>query len=490
MTEIITGPSGYFAQQQQQPDLVGNLSHLLALKQQQTLAPLQAQAAQQQVQLGGLQIQTEQQNMEARKALNEAYAGAISKNGDGTTSFDEGKLRDSLMSGPAAFKTPEVVQGLAAMKKAQIELQDSAIGLQTKQQDMLGNAAKAVQASNYNPAVAHAILDQFPPSPQTQQVRAQIDNPQMLKQWVDTQVAQSPNQQKMQNEKDVAGIRAGASPDVREMNDFIAKNPGKGPLDYQQYKANQQVENEIRKETDPRVMNARAALASREAVQKQSLSQGDPAAAAQLLVNGDATLSELKARGSTPEFISRTLFEARKLSGGKYNAQEAEANFNVAKSQANTAFFGSAKSLTDKGGTLDQLAETAKKIPQNQIPAFNSIEDWAKAAAGSGPLAEYAARVLGVADDYAKVMGGGVGSDASRLSAANLISAKLSKEGREGALAGIRGSVNSQINGRIGKNPVLQRMYGDVQSATQGGNQPSGGPVKITLPSGKTIQID
>jgi hypothetical protein len=65
MTEIITGPSGYFAQQQQQPDQIGNLSHLLALKQQQTLAPLQAQAAQQQVQLGGLQIQTEQQDMEA-----------------------------------------------------------------------------------------------------------------------------------------------------------------------------------------------------------------------------------------------------------------------------------------------------------------------------------------------------------------------------------------------------------------------------------------
>jgi len=194
--------------------------------------------------------------------------------------------------------------------------------------------------------------------------------------------------------------------------------------------------------------------------QRQALSQGDPRAAAQLLVDGDATLSELKSRGATPEFIAKTLYNAKQLSKGQYNAQAADAQFKVAQSPQQVQFFGSAKSLTDKGGTLDQLAETAKKIPQHQIPVFNSLDDWAKAAAGSGPLAQYAAQVLGVADDYAKVMGGGVGSDASRLSAANLISAKLSKEGREGAIAGIRGSVNSQTRSRIGDNQVLMRMYG------------------------------
>ena len=195
--------------------------------------------------------------------------------------------------------------------------------------------------------------------------------------------------------------------------------------------------------------------------QKQALSQGDPQAAGQLLVDGDATLSELKSRGATPDFIARSLFAAKQISGGKYNAQAAEAQFDVAKSPANVAFFGSAKSLVNPGGTLDQLMETARKIPNNQFPIFNTLEDWTKEAAGSGPLAEYAARVLGVADDYSKVMGGGQGSDSSRLQAANLISKKLSTEGREGAVAGIRGSVNSQIESRIGKNPTLQRMYGD-----------------------------
>ena len=222
--------------------------------------------------------------------------------------------------------------------------------------------------------------------------------------------------------------------------------------------------------------------------QKQALSQGDPNAAGQLLVGGDATLSELKARGATPDFIARTLFAAKQQSGGKYNAQEAEANFNVAKSQANTAFFGSAKSLTDKGGTLDQLLEAAKDIPHGQIPVFNSVADAMKAASGSGPLAKYAAVALAVSDDAAKVQGGGTGSDTSRLQNLNLIPANASNEARAGAVQGIRGGVNSQINSRIGNNPVMKRMYGDA-----GGGTPQAGsasPVATHVYNPATGQIE
>jgi hypothetical protein len=208
------------------------------------------------------------------------------------------------------------------------------------------------------------------------------------------------------------------------------------------------------------------------AAQRQALSQGDPNAAGKLLVNGDATLSELKARGSTPEFIAKTLQAAHQLSGGQYNAQQADAQFQVAKSPANVAFFGSAKSLTDKGGTLDQLAQTAKTIPDNQIPVFNSVADWEKAATGSGPIAKYASQALGVADDYSKVMGGGQGSDTSRLQALNLIGAKLSPAQRAGAIEGIRGAVGSQVQSRVGSNPVLQRMYGAQQPNQSGGTDP------------------
>jgi hypothetical protein len=210
--------------------------------------------------------------------------------------------------------------------------------------------------------------------------------------------------------------------------------------------------------------------------QRQALSQGDPNAAGQLLVDGDATLSQLKARGSTPEFIQSALNAAKRISGGKYNAQEAEANFKVAESPAQLAFFGSAKSLTDPGGTLDQLAETGKQLPGGKFPAFNKLADWEKAATGTGPIAQYAAEALGYADDYAKVVGGGVGTDTARQAALDLLPKNASPEARAAALQGIRGTVHSQMKSRIGKNPVLQRMYGE-ENATNGGSADA--PAKI-----------
>jgi hypothetical protein len=175
----------------------------------------------------------------------------------------------------------------------------------------------------------------------------------------------------------------------------------------------------------------------------------------------------LKARGATPDFIEKTLSAAHQMSGGKYNAQAADAQFSVAKSPANVAFFGSAKSLTDKGGTLDQLAAAGKAIPGGLIPAFNSIADWERASTGNGPIAKYAAIALGVADDYSKVMGSGNGSDASRSQALQLIGAKQSPAQRAASIEGIGSAVRSQTNSRIGNNSVMGRMYGSGESQQQ-----------------------
>jgi hypothetical protein len=217
---------------------------------------------------------------------------------------------------------------------------------------------------------------------------------------------------------------------------------------------------------------------------KQAIQDGDPQSAAQLLINGDIAPSQIIS-SRKPEFAQQAFQAAHNLSGGQWNAQSAEANFKVASSPANVGFFGSARSLTDKGGTLDQLANVAKDIPQNRIPAFNSIADWENAATGSGPIAKYASLALGVADDYAKVMGGGQGSDTARTQALKLISANQSTEQRSASLDGIRGAVQSQTNSRIGNNSVLQRMYG----AGGGTTAPKIGDVK-TFPNGKQGKWD
>lgn len=204
----------------------------------------------------------------------------------------------------------------------------------------------------------------------------------------------------------------------------------------------------------------------------QAIQDGDPNAAAKLLVSGTVAPAQIIS-SRKPEFAQKAFTAAQQMQPG-WNAQKADADFKVASSPAQVAFFGSAKSLTDPGGTLDQLKAAGNDIPGGKIPVFNSIADAIKASTGSGPIAKYASIALGVADDYSKVMGGGQGSDASRTQALQLVSAKQSPEMREGSIEGIRGSVGSQANSRIGNNAVLQKMYGG--SVTNTGAPPAKTP--------------
>lgn len=208
----------------------------------------------------------------------------------------------------------------------------------------------------------------------------------------------------------------------------------------------------------------------------QAIQDGDPVAAARLLVNGTVAPSQIIS-SRKPEFAQKAFTAAAQMQPG-WDARKSEADFKVANSPAQVAFFGSAKSLTDPGGTLDQLKAAGDDIPGGKIPVFNSIADAIKASTGSGPIAKYASVALGVADDYSKVMGGGQGSDTSRTQALQLISAKQSPEARAASIEGIRGAVGSQMNSRIGNNAVMQKMYGGGGSVTK---TPSGPPPGATM---------
>lgn len=453
-------------QLQMYAQLMGIQNSQQELQQRQQLAPLQLQQAQQQVQTG-------QQDIAARQALNAAYSGAITKDESGNPTIDENKLAQGLAQGPAAYKTPEVMKGIVDFHKSRVDLQSSMTKLQSEQSDMLGSAASAVKAAGYDPALAHSLLDSLPQSPQLNQIRQQIDNPGALRQMIDTAIQNSPKQRELMTSQQQADARTLTSQTEQKKvqasmdptSSLYAPTPAAVAMGTAPGAAQIQA-GEVRQAAVKAGAEESARMPGELALarQKQVLSQGDPQAAGQLLVNHDATLSELKSRGATPDFIEQALNAAHQLSGGKYNAQQADAEFQVAKSPANVGFFGSAGSLLDKGGTLDQLAAAAKDLPGGSFPALNNIADWEKRATGSGPIAKYASLALGVADDYSKVMGGGQGSDTSRLAALNLVGASQSPEQRAGSIDGIRGAVSSQKISRIGKNPVLLRMYGDAGS--------------------------
>ena len=492
---------------QQQENPVDQYARLMQIKQQMANAPLQTQALQNQVQAGNLENQKAQIQLKDQQAMNAAMQQWAQPKSPAATPQTTSTLprASALPSGaatPSATPAPSslpnyddlidlakkngasfsAIQGLQssvlAMKEkastiAKDDAQtgnDNANAMKTKN-GMIIDAMSGVMnlpdqqivpglMSAAQELAAKGILD--PQHVQQAQQLAQLGDPAKIRQSLQTQITGMGGfnklledaQKKTQNEQE-AGKSDPNSPFYAPSQQAVALGTVQGAKQIQQNEVSQGAR------------RAAADAAARQpfemslAHQRQALSQGDPSAAGQLLVDGDATLSQLKARGSTPEFIQQALNAAHQLSGGKYNAQQAEAQFDVAKSPANTAFFGSSKSLTDPGGTLDQLATVGKTIPQNQIPAFNKVEDWTKAATGSGPIAGYAATVLGVADDYGKVMGGGQSSDTARTQALNLINAAKSPEQRAAAIDSIRNAVKSQTVSRIGKNSIMQKMYGD-----------------------------
>lgn len=458
--------------------------NILALKQQMAAQPLQLQNLQNQNQAGQLENQQRQIALKDQQAVTAAM-----------TNWD-GKDLDQLY--PLVLKNGGSGQAVLGLKQKALEMQstiaqtaknggEAAVAQITatqKKGDTVAGALGPLADPNQVPdaqlpqalqQTVQSLVQNGALDPQHAQAATQLlqsGNPQAiragLKQFTNTMLAQSQitEQALKKAETDKAAAEAvNAAGKINPQSPLYEPSPASVALGTAP--GAQQIQgNEVQMAGRKANAEAAAHLPYEVALnaQKQALEQGDPMAAAKLLVNGDATLAELKARGATPNFIQQALNGAHHLSGGKYNSMEQDANFDVAKSPANVAFFGSAKSLTDKGGTLDQLAKVGRLIPQSQLPSLNSLEDWQKAAAGNGPLAKYAATALGVADDYSKVMGGGQGSDSSRLQALNLIKANGSPDARSSAIEGIRGAVGSQLKSRIGSNPILGRMYGGSSS--------------------------
>jgi hypothetical protein len=103
-------------------------------------------------------------------------------------------------------------------------------------------------------------------------------------------------------------------------------------------------------------------------------------------------------------------------------------------------------------------------LGNGQFPIFNKWEDVLAYQAGleksGSAMARFGQLAVGAADDYSKVMGGGVGTDQSRLQVLNSLTNKHNPKEMAGAIAGAKQAVSSQTSERIGTNPVLQNLYG------------------------------
>lgn len=458
----------------QQPDLMGQLAKVGQIKGQQQEQQLRAQ----QMQSNDLGLQQQQLSLDSQKALQKAYLEA---NGDPGKTIELGA------------KYGAKPQELMAFQNAAIEQKKNALALVQSQGAKAKNDADLMQGAyeqleKAKPEDRPTLYPQLMQGLQRQmvdisQAPAQYPGDAALKylgigikshsQAVDEAFKQAETAQKnsqaasenataqQKNAQTDAyrgmGLIPGLNTEEQSMMSYMRYVPNARPDHYPAWKAQQEAAI-----TQPYKIQT----AKEEALARQQAAQGDPNAAGAMLAKGDLTLADLKSRGTTPQYITQAVAAAQKVNPDYKPADEVIAE-QVAKSPAANQFFGSANSLINKGGTLDQLANLSKQIPEHDYPVLNTVDDWQKLARGKGPLAGYAATALGAADDYGKVMGGGTASDSAREHALSLFSKAASPEQRAAAIAATRNAVISQRDSRIGKNQFLKRQYGEDSGGAQ-----------------------
>lgn len=290
--------------------------------------------------------------------------------------------------------------------------------------------------------------------------------------------------QTYENHKDING-KADADPTVAKQLqagvDYLQSAWDKGnsmESAQAQQSAGASEQGRLNVQNQPQNVAAEAARKGADARAMQAAAQGSPEEAGKMLANGSLTLADLKSRGTTPDFIIKASKAAQNLTGGKYNPSDEIVGEQSLKQAGNQTFYGSANSLLDQGGTLDQLQSAGAKLGSTAIPKFNSVDQWKQAATGKGAVAGFAQTALGVADDYAKVMGGGQGSDSAREEVLKSIAAAQSPEQRASAIQAARDAVNSQLKSRIGGNNYIKQRVG--QNIDRPPAKPSGVPANAT----------
>jgi hypothetical protein len=121
----------------------------------------------------------------------------------------------------------------------------------------------------------------------------------------------------------------------------------------------------------------------------------------------------------------------------------------------------------NNSGTFKQLEDRFNDLGNTQIPKVNNIFNWLSTNAGQPGVPAFDATLLGVADEYGKILGGGVATDSSRNEAKEIINKAFSDQQGKAALNAIRGTLANRQNAMVGDNRYLAKQYGKMDQPGQ-----------------------
>ena len=215
--------------------------------------------------------------------------------------------------------------------------------------------------------------------------------------------------------------------------------------------------------------------------------EGDPSTVAQMLVDTIIAPSMLPGR-FRPEYIAKVYGKAQELAkaqGKDFNPAKVEAQYTYAKNPQTQNTLNMISAIEEPHGSIDIVQDAAAKLPKVDEQTFNNIFNATATEFGSSEASNFHTAMIGLADEYAKVMGAGTGTDVSRQQALDLLKQNFSKDQMAGGIDVLHKDLAARMSGIVRDNPALKAMYPDPRQAPPG-SQPSAVSATPPLPAGIT----
>ncbi len=244
------------------------------------------------------------------------------------------------------------------------------------------------------------------------------------------------------------------------------------------------------------VKKEQAEIAEKESAAKKNLA--DAAAKAQdgLSTNADrAVIAESMRKGRMdPSQLSKRSkdYNAVLAEADKQEMEETGQHFNIAQAQTDFKYANNAQTkntlnmingMTEPNGAIDIASRAASRLPKMNSKTANQVFNITKTEFGDSSLTDFHTAMLGLADEYSKVMGGGVSSDTGRQQSLDILKENYSKGQLAGAIQIMKSDISARKKAIVGKNRYLLQEYGEDQTGSQGGQPQNGRPASTPAAS-------
>jgi hypothetical protein len=204
-----------------------------------------------------------------------------------------------------------------------------------------------------------------------------------------------------------------------------------------------------------------------EAENKEKVADGNPEDMAQMLVEGLVPPSQIIS-SRKPAFAQKAFQAAQNYAEAHgqpdWSSSQAEAQYKYASNPQTQNTLNMVSSMTTPGGSIDIVKGAIDKFPKVDLKVANQVFNPIATQFGSQAVTDFHVAMLGLADEFSKIMGQGGGSDASRQQALDILKDSYSKGQLASGLEILRREVQARGKQTTRNNPTLKRMYPEIDS--------------------------